>query len=434
MLRFFYNVGFTLAFLITWPWFARRMFRRGRFWPGFRERFSCYPDDLVARLRRLDRPVWIHAVSVGEMMLARVLVRDLRSQRPQLDVVITCTTSTARMLGERELSDPKTLILYSPVDLLPMVRKAFSAIRPSLILLIEQELWPNQLWEAEKRKIPVWIINARLSERSWQRFKKYRHWLAPLLARISLISLQSERDRPRLEDAGFPIHALFATGSMKYDVADLAKADHGVAEALRNELCWSVDEAVFLAGSTHPGEEELLLECYQCLKKEYPQLKFVLAPRHAERGVQLLSMIRDRGGKACLRSQVLPGMDVVIVDTTGELRSLYEMATVVFIGKTLQAPEGKGGQNFLEATRVGVPVLLGSKVENFQTLVEEHLEAGALICVADVQELQVELRRLLADPILRQSYGQKAKALFEVNLGVGAKVAGMVESYLKTLD
>jgi len=434
MLRFVYNIVFTMAFVISWPWFAMHMLRRGRFWPGFGERFGCYSDELEQKLNALCNPVWIHAVSVGEMMLARVLIRELRALRPEQPIVITCTTSTARVLGEREMADAKTLVLYSPADLFPTVKRAFDLIRPCLILLIEQELWPNQLWEAESRKIPVWIINARLSDRSWRRFKKFRRWLAPLLAKVSMVGLQSEKDRKRLEEAGFPIHALFATGSMKYDVADLARADSGVAEKLRKELAWADDEEVFLAGSTHPGEEELLFELYKDLASERPQLKFLLAPRHAERGPGLLELARSKGLKACLRSEAKEGIDVIILNTTGELRSLFELATVVFIGKTLVAPEGKGGQNFLEAARVGVPVIMGPRTENFQTLVEEYDEAGAILRISDGDELKRELKRLLSDALLRRTYGEKARGLFESNLGVGGKVARMVELYLKSLD
>lgn len=433
MLRFLYNIFFSMAFVLSWPWFAYRMFKRGRFWKGFGERFSCYASETEAKLAGLNRPVWIHAVSVGEMMLARVLIRELRALRPGQEIVITCTTSTARVLGEREIADAKTLILYSPADLFPMVKRSFDLIRPCLILLIEQEIWPNQLWEAEQRKVPVWIINARLSDRSWKRFKKFRCWLAPLLAKISLVGLQSEQDRKRFEEAGFPPHALFATGTMKYDVADLAKADHGVAEALRVELGWDAGDEVFLAGSTHPGEEELLLDIYRELLKERPRLKFLLAPRHAERGQQLLERACSKDLKACLRSRPSGGSSVVLLDTTGELRSLYELGTVVFIGKTLSAPEGKGGQNFLEAARVGVPVIVGPRVENFQTLVEDYVKAGGLLQVPDAEGLKRELKRLLPDAVLRKAYGDKARGLFEANLGVGAKVARMVEAYLKTV-
>ncbi|MDZ4789408.1 MAG: glycosyltransferase N-terminal domain-containing protein [Blastochloris sp.] len=430
MLQWFYNVGFTLAFVLTWPWFALHMWRRGNFWRGFNERFSFYSPELQSRLSHLKEPIWIHAVSVGEMMLARVLVDELRLLRPDQGVVITCTTSTGRALGDRELEDDKTVVMYSPADLLPMARRAFRAIKPCMILLMEQELWPNQLWEAERRGVPVWIVNARLSDRSWERFKKFRFYTTPFLSKISLIGLQSERDRGRLAEAGFPVHSMFVTGSMKYDVAHLAQADQGVAEGLRKEMGWTEGTEVFLAGSTHPGEEELVLEAYQELKRKRPELKCLLAPRHAERASSLMAAAQGRGFTACLRTEARPEADVLILNTTGELRSLYELGTIIFIGKTLVAPKGKGGQNFLEAARVGGAIVLGDKVENFTALVEDYLEASALVQVKDVEGLKNEALRLLEDRDLRCNYGSKARKLFEENLGAGATMARMIDGYL----
>lgn len=433
MLKWIYNIGFSLAFILTWPWFALRMQRRGNFWHGFSERFSFYSPELKIKLARLKNPVWIHAVSVGEMMLARVLVDELRLLHAQQDVVITCTTSTGRALGERELADEHTLIIYSPADLLPMARRAFAAIRPSIILLIEQELWPNQLWEAQRQEVPVWIINARLSDRSWARFKKFRNLLSPVLAQLSFVGLQSPRDRSRFAQAGFPVHCLFCTGSMKFDVADLAELDHGVAQKLRSEMSWSLDEEVFLAGSTHPGEEKLILDSFLNLKKTNPNLKLLLAPRHAERAKSLVEFVQSYNVTVCLRSQPEAACSVLILDSTGELRSLYEIGTVVFVGKSLAAPRGKGGQNFLEAARAGVPIIIGDKVENFRTLVEDFLERDALIQVKNGEELEKETLRLLQDASLRKAYGERGRKLFLEQVGAGARVAKMVESFLVTI-
>ncbi|NJK90625.1 MAG: glycosyltransferase [Blastochloris sp.] len=423
-----------MAFVVCWPWFALRMWKRGRFWPGFTERFACYSREVRSALGLLQRPVWIHAVSVGEMMLARVLVRELRRLRPEQDVVITCTTSTARVLGDRELRDAHTVVLYSPSDLLPCVRAAFKVIRPCLILLMEQELWPNQLWEAERRGVPVWIVNARLSDRSWKRFCQWRGALSSLLSRLSFVGLQSERDRERFAQAGFPVHALFAMGSMKTDVADLAKADHGVAEGFRRDMGWKGDEEVLLAGSTHGGEEEILLRVYDRLRQTRPGLKLVLVPRHAERAAEVLELARKGQRSAVLRTKPELEAEIVVLNTTGELRSLYELATVVFMGKTLVSPKGKGGQNFLEAARVGVPIVTGPRVENFRNLVEDYLAAGALVRVADEKALEKALQELLASPEQQRLLGQKAQERFQSELGVGAEMARRVAAFLGRSD
>lgn len=433
MLKWIYNIGFSLAFMLTWPWFALRMRRRGNFWYGLGERFTIYSPELKAKLARLKQPVWIHAVSVGEMMLARVLVDELRLLNSQQDVVVTCTTSTGRALGDRELVDEHTLVIYSPADLMPMARRAFAAIRPSIILLIEQELWPNQLWEAQRKGVPVWIINARLSDRSWERFKKFRFILSPFLSQLTFVGLQSQRDRRRFAQAGFPVHGLFYTGSMKFDVADLAESDQGVAQKLRSEMSWTLDQEVFLAGSTHSGEEKIILDVYKKILETRPDIKLLLAPRHAERAKSLVELVQSYGLKVCLRSQPEAICQVIVLDTTGELRSLYEIGSVVFVGKSLVAPRGKGGQNFLEAARAGVPIILGDKVENFRTLVEDFLEKDALIQIKNGQELEKETLRLLKDADLRRIYGEKGKELFLEQVGAGARMAKMVESYLVTI-
>lgn len=429
-MKFIYHFLFPLVFVAGSPYFGWRVWKRGNGGRGFFERFGFYPRAAQRRLRAMDRPVWIHAVSVGEMLLAQVLVRDVRRLRPQQDVVVTCTTSTARALAERELADARTLILYSPVDWVVCVRRAFRAIRPVWVVLMEQEIWPAQMWEAERRGIPVWIVNGRLSDRSWRRFKKYRRWVCGLLKPLAFVGLQRESDRERFAQAGFPVQALFYTGSMKCDVAELEEANPGLAEELRRQLGWAGDTSVFLGGSTHPGEEAVVLDAFAAARQSYPELKCFLAPRHAERAGAVVRLAQERGFRTIRRSEAAPGAEVVVLDTTGELRSLYALGTVVFGGKTLIAPEGKGGQNFLEAARVGCAIVLGPRVENFKNAAEEYAAEGALVQVEGVEALTTEILRLLNDPGARLALGVKARELFERELGVGARVAGMLDQVM----
>jgi 3-deoxy-D-manno-octulosonic-acid transferase len=425
-----YHLFFPLVFLALAPFFLRRMVRRGGVRQGLGERFSIYGPGLERQLKSLERPVWIHAVSVGEMMMARVLVRELRRLRPTLDVVVTCTTSTARRLAEREFAQEGTVVLYAPVDWLPLVRRAFRRIRPAMLVLMEQELWPAQLEEARRCGVPVWILNARLSDRSWRRMRRLRPVVARLLRGVAVVGLQRESDRARYAQAGFPPHALFFTGSLKCDVAECGGERQGLDREVASALGWSEADPVVLAGSTHPGEEAMILEAFQEWRHRNPRVKLFLAPRHAERAGEVVRLARAAGWNVVRRSEAAPGADVAVLDTTGELRSLYPLATVVLGGKTLSAPEGRGGQNFLEAARAGRAIVLGPRVENFRALASEYAQAGALILAPDAATALRETGRLLDDAAAREALGHRARELYRAELGVGARLAGMISSVL----
>jgi 3-deoxy-D-manno-octulosonic-acid transferase len=425
-----YHLFFPLVFLVLAPFFLRRMVRRGGVRRGLGERFSLHGPELARQLKGVERPVWIHAVSVGEMMMARVLVGELRRLRPTLDVVVTCTTSTARGVAERELADERTVVLYAPVDWLPLVRRTFRRIRPTMLVLLEQELWPAQLEEARRRGVPVWILNARLSDRSWRRMRRLRHAVGRVLRGVAVVGLQRESDRARFAQAGFPPHALVCTGSLKCDVAECGGERQGLDREVASALGWAEADPVVLAGSTHPGEEAMILEAFQDWRRRHPRVKLFLAPRHAERAGEVVRLARAAGWNVVRRSAAAPGADVAVLDTTGELRSLYPLATLVLGGKTLAAPEGRGGQNFLEAARAGRAIVLGPRVENFRALATEYAQAGALILAPDAAAALRETGRLLDDAAAREALGHRARELYRAELGVGARLAGMISSAL----
>lgn len=429
---FVYHLLFPFVFAALAPVFLLRMWRRGNMGRGFGERFGLYPDAVAQKLAGLRSPVWIHAVSVGELLMARVLIRELRRLLPEQDLVLTCTTATARTLAERDVVDARTVVLHTPIDWLPVVRRAFARIRPALVVLMEQELWPGQMAEAERLRVPVWIVNARLSDRSHRRLRRVRRLVARILRPVVFVGLQRETDRARFAAAGFPVHALFLTGSLKCDVALLNGVDDSTAERLRAQLGWEPSAPVVLAGSTHPGEEELVLAGFRAWQAAHPDLKLVLAPRHAERAPEVLRLVREEGWPVVARSAAAPGADVAVLDTTGELAALYALARVVFIGKSLVAPEGKGGQNFLEAARCGCAVVAGPRMENFHGLAEEYTAAGAMVRVADAAGLAAEVGALLGDAERRARTGAAARALFEREAGVGARVAAQLASCLET--
>ena len=436
MLRLFYNLAFLGGLLLTWPYFIYHMWRRGRLFNAFGERLGLYSRGVKAQLEDLKDPVWIHAVSVGEIMLAGVLVRELRQCRPGQDIVITTTTATGRHVGER-LVDEHLVLLYNPTDFYFAVRRAFRCIRPSILILMEQEIWPNYIWEAEKRKIPVWLLNARLSDRSWKRMRWFRSLTGPVLRKLSLVGVQARQDIPRLAEAGFPPHTLFYVGSMKFDVAELTSFDSGLGRKVRQAAGWGEDELILLAGSTHPGEERVILELFSDLKRRHPELRLLIAPRHVERtrGVEQLcteaGYISVRRSRLNLEEVAKAPVEVLLLDTTGELRSLYDLGTVNFIGKSLI---GKGGQNFIEAARAGRPVVVGPNMQNFARLAEQFVREKALLQVQNRAELADAFRQLLDDPERRKQLGGRARDLFLENLGSGARSAEMIAQYLASRE
>jgi 3-deoxy-D-manno-octulosonic-acid transferase len=431
LLKVGYNLLFTAGFALTWPYFTYLIWRRQPFWERLGERLGHYPKAVKDWLQRPDRPVWIHAVSVGEVLLARVLVRELRRHRPALRVFLTVGTPTGRRVAE-PLLDDKTCLVYVPTDFYYSMMRAFRRVKPRALILVENEIWPNMLWRAKKMGIPVCLVNSRLSRRNRRLFRAARTFVRPVLQLFDWIGVQSEEDLGRFAIAGFPEDRLHLMGSMKYDVADLASDNPGKGREIRQRVGWDQGQIVLLGGSTHPGEELVLAELVRQLKGKHPKLRLMLVPRHVERKNEILQQLAGIGLSIGLRSnfeqEAGQDPDVLLVDSTGELRDLYPACELVFIGKTLT---GKGGQNFLEAARHGRAILAGPHMENFQSLRREFLADRAMVVSSDAATLAQELDGLLASSAEREELGRRAQACFREHLGAGAR---HVEAMLKFLN
>ena len=431
LLKIGYNLLFTAGFALTWPYFTYLIWRRQPFWERLGERLGHYPKEVKEWLKRPDRPVWIHAVSVGEVLLARVLVRELRRHQPNLRVFLTVGTPTGRRVAE-PLLDDKTCLVYVPTDFYYSMMRAFRRVNPRALILVENEIWPNMLWRAKKMGIPVCLVNSRLSRRNRRLFRAARTFVRPVLQAFDWIGVQSEEDLGRFAIAGFPENRLHLMGSMKYDVADLASDNPGQGREIRRLAGWDRGQVVLLGGSTHPGEEKALAELLKELKPKHPNLRLMLVPRHVERKGEILAELSGTDLKVGLRSRLEQETgadpDVLLVDSTGELRDLYPACELVFIGKTLT---GKGGQNFLEAARHGRAIVAGPHMENFQSLRREFLADQAIVVSADARDLGAQLDRLLASSAEREQLGRRAQTCFREHLGAGARHA---EALLKFLN
>lgn len=442
VLKFFlqvaYNVGFMTFFFITGPFFLWRLWRRGKLLPQFGQRFGLYSKDVRERLAP-GADLWIHAVSVGEVKLARILIGRLREMRPDLRVVVSTTTGTGFTLAKTRLEDTQTSVIYNPIDFLWSVVHAFKLIQPRRLILIESEIWPNYLWCAKRRHIPVYLVNTRLSDRSEERYRRLRWLVRPVLQEIDLVFAQDATDVSRLSLAGFAPETIFDLGSLKYDVAALDTNTEQDISAWWDRAGWGTDQTILLGGSTHPGEEEVLARIYRELREEWPKLRLVLAPRHAERGAAIRDMCDRMGLRAVTRTQLAAATtpldngsspDVLVVNSTGELSSLYKRVTLAFVGKSLR---GQGGQNFIEAAAAGTPIVVGPNMQNFKVITREFIDQHAIVQVTDEFELANCLHALFASDQTRKELGDRARATFEANLGAARRTAEVIVRSLGNL-
>ncbi len=388
------------------------MRRRGGYRRGFMQRFSCYGRDVLPAVNNGPSRVWIHAVSVGEMLVALRFLDALRHVFPGRELVITTNTSTAHALAARRLQAGDKL-LYFPLDLSWFMRRAFRRIDPGLILLIECELWPNLLREAVRRDIPVAIANARLSDRSFKGYRCLGFFFRRVAGMLTAVYAQTKRDAQRFRELGLPEKRIHVAGNAKYDLAFVDPASVRIARRALADAGIKPAALTVLGGSTWPGEEEVLMEMLPRLRQAAAApVVLVLAPRHVERCPEIRAAVRRRGLTMVTRSETRHSRvshmpDILLVDTTGELQQLYAAATVVFVGKSLTA---SGGQNPIEPAACGGAVVVGPFTGNFTAVISDLRAAGAIVVVNNAEELEKKLIALLCDRGRRETLGRNAVA------------------------
>jgi 3-deoxy-D-manno-octulosonic-acid transferase len=371
---------------------------------------------------------WVHAVSVGEAIAAAPLVEGLHSTYPSLPLVVTTVTPTgARIVTERFASIASHR--YFPLDFPGAVRRTLAAIDPAFFICMETELWPNMLRALAARGVPTMIANGRLSDRSFRRYRLVRSALRGVLAGITVFGMRSDEDARRIIALGAPAERVVVTGNLKND----APTDGaGAADLWRRLLGLSRDQRVWIAGSTHRGEEEAVLTAHAAAAAEYSGLTLVLAPRHPERVAEVLALVAARGYRAVQRSR-LPAerarftQDVIVVDTVGELAQMYALGEVVFVGGSLVP---RGGHNVLEPALRRKPVLMGPHTDNFREAAGLLAASGGAVVVQDGAAMGVELRRLLADPALASRRGEAAFAAIAAQHGAVRQTLDLVERVL----
>lgn len=421
-MRFVYSVllyiliPFVLARLLV------RSARNGGYLHRWNERFgygAAIDDPFV---------IWVHAVSVGETRVAAPLIKALMERYPQCRVLVTTMTPTGSE-QVRQILGESVSHRFVPYDLPGAVRRFLDRAHPRLAVIMETEYWPNLFHGCAARGIPLLIANVRMSERSARAYRRFARLTRATLDQVTLFGVQSEADARRIRRIGARDGALRVTGNMKFEVrfpASLREA----AEAQRRE--WGAQRPVWIAASTHEGEDQFVLEALHSLRQDVPHLLLVLVPRHPERFGSAAQMARRAGFQVALRSDwtnrdLPPGTDVYIGDSMGELLLLYGAADVAFIGGSLVP---RGGHNMLEACAQGVPVVFGPHTFNFEEIAALTLERRAGFCVRSVNELEQCLRRLLADPNLRFETGQAGQRMVAENRGALDRTLALVEELL----
>jgi 3-deoxy-D-manno-octulosonic-acid transferase len=425
---FAYSLLLILVLLAWLPSALLRAFRSPRYREGWRERLGFYPHALLSRLHAAQ-PVWIHAVSVGEVGAACILADRWTARRPALPLLVSTVTETGREVARRSIPQAAAVV-YFPIDLPTVVYRALAAVRPRLILLTETEIWPNFLHICAGSKVPVAIINGRISERSFSRYRLVRPFIRRVLRCVDLFCMQTGTDAGRILALGASPERVHVVGNLKFDAVPHTDTT-SLAEQWRRELHIDPARPVLVAGSTHAGEEEVLLQVFSSLRGEFPDLVLILAPRHPERVAQVETMIAGHGLTVVRRSAMAQGCDgaqeVILVDTVGELATIYAVGSISFIGGSLVP---KGGHNLLEPALYGCPVLFGPHMENFMEASAYFVEQGAAIQVSDVADLTRQLTRLLRDPVAREQMGCAAKAALAAHQGACERTMTLLEQFV----
>jgi 3-deoxy-D-manno-octulosonic-acid transferase len=399
-----------------------RGLRYPKYWHRWPERFG-----FVAALRG-RRILWVHAVSVGEVRSAAPLVASLVERYPEHRVVVTTMTPTGSQ-QVRELFGERVSHCYVPYDFPDAVRRFLDRVRPEAAVIAETEFWPNIFAECGRRRIPLLLVNGRVSQASLRGYLRVPGIARAMLSNADLLCAQTRVDAQRLRNLGAPERLIHVTGNLKFDV-ELPVDLLAEARALRGH--WGRERPVWIAASTHAGEERKVLDAFASLQQRYPALLLVLVPRHPERFQAVARLSRKRGLAVALRSRMpgpLPaGTEVLVGDTMGELQRLYAAADVAFIGGSL-VPHG--GQNLLEACAVEVPVVFGPHMFHFEEISAMALERGAARQIHDVQELTEAVALYFDQPELRRAAGRAAHTLVTDNRGALERTLALVEDSLR---
>jgi 3-deoxy-D-manno-octulosonic-acid transferase len=426
---FLYSLLTLAVFLVVSPYFVYQAIRYQKYIGSLRQRLGYLPITLNVDG---EESIWIHAVSVGEVLTARALIADLKSRYPRLRLFLSTTTIAGQQVARRHLQQVDA-VFYFPFDFAFIVRRTLDIVKPRAFVMMETEIWPNLLRICRARGVKTVMINGRISSRSYPRYRLIRLFFKHVLADVDRFCMQSEGSARRLIDLGADPSTVLVTGSLKFDSLEIpTPVSHSKPrERVLRFFRLAPNRIVLVAGSTVRGEESAVLRAFARIKSGTPTALAVLAPRHPERFGEVERLARDAGFATVRRSELPidsePRADVVVLDTLGELAKLYQIATAVFVGGSLV---DNGGHNILEPAVFGKPVVFGPHMQNFTEIADAFLSNGAAVQVQSERELEEAMLALVTDPVRRAGLGAAARALVEANRGAKDKTLEVIAELL----
>ncbi|MDQ3070238.1 MAG: 3-deoxy-D-manno-octulosonic acid transferase [Acidobacteriota bacterium] len=426
-----YTVAIFAVFVLASPYFLYQALRYRKYVGSLPQRLGYLP---LSFNLDADDSIWIHAVSVGEVLTARALVPELRARYPRLRLFVSTTTMTGQQVARTHLQDVDGVFFF-PFDLTFIIRRTLKLVRPRLFIVMETELWPNLLRECRRQAIRTALVNGRISARSYPRYKLARFFFKEVLADVDRFCMQGEESAQRIIEMGAEPARVVITGSLKFDSVEQpstvtsGRGQHRVLRYFRVKPA----RHVVVAASTLKGEEDAVLEAFRPVQRAWPDALLIIAPRKPERFGDVVDLVRNSGLRVARRSDLPvdaePHTDVVVLDSIGELPHLFPVATAVFVGGSLV---DSGGHNILEPAIHGKAILFGPHMQNFAEIARAFVEGQGAIQVASPREFSDQLFKVLSDPVLRARLGAAARALVEANRGAKTKtmdaIAGIFPS------
>jgi len=419
----FYSALLAVWLLITLPYWLIQMGRHGKYRAGLAQRFGRLPDWL--RTPPSKPIIWVHAVSVGEVLTISGLVAELRLRFPEHRIVVSTTTGTGQKLARKRFGEDN--VFYFPLDFAFTIRPYLRALAPQLIIIAETEFWPNFLRLAKKNGSKIAVVNARISDRSFPGYRRLRPWLSRALTNIDLFLTQTEEDSRRLAEIGAAAQRIQISGNLKFDVSPPAPPP--IVESLRSAFYQASAGPILVCGSTVDDEEPLLLRAFENVLASHPRAVMILAPRHPERFREVAELLKKLGLRFWRRSlwsgEAIAG-GVFFVDTIGELAALYSLGTLAFVGGSLVP---RGGHNIIEPAQYGVPIIIGTHTENFRDVVSLFRAQNALKVVGPA-ELPLAFMELISDEGERMALGRRAADTIRAQQGATQRVLVALDALL----
>jgi 3-deoxy-D-manno-octulosonic-acid transferase len=426
-----YSVVTLLTLVLLSPYFLYQALRHNKYVGSIRQRLGYLP---VSFNLDGDDSIWVHAVSVGEVLAARALIADLRRRYPRLRLFVSTTTLAGQRLARRSVSDIDD-VFYFPFDWTFSVRRTLDRVQPRLFVMIETEIWPNLLRECGRRAIPTVLVNGRISYRSFPRYRLIRPFFRRVLADIDRFCVQGDEAARRLTFLGADPSRITITGSLKFDALEVIPTPGRGRERVLRFFRMSAQRPVLVAGSTLKGEEEAVVRAFNRLRTSGSNALLVIAARHPERFAEVERLCRHEGLSTIRRTELPidaePRADAVILDTIGELAEVYQIATVVFVGGSLVRA---GGHNILEPAVFGKPIVFGPHMENFAEIADAFLANDAALQVRSNRELESGVLSLMGDPVRRARLGAAARALVDANRGAKDKTLAVIVNLIPPED